>query len=68
MFTRNEGSIDRILRVIVGLALLAGFFVFPEAAYRWAFLLGFIPLVTGLVGTCPLYSIFGLSTCPVKRP
>ncbi|GAB1380377.1 YgaP family membrane protein [Pararhodobacter aggregans] len=68
MFTRNEGSIDRILRVIVGLALLAGFFVFPEAAYRWAFLLGVIPLVTGLVGTCPLYSIFGLSTCPVKRP
>ena len=68
MFTRNEGSIDRILRVIVGLALLAGFFVFPEATYRWAFLLGVIPLVTGLVGTCPIYSIFGLSTCPVKRP
>ena len=67
MFSRNEGSIDRILRVIVGIALIAGYFVFPDASYRWAFLLGIIPLVTGLVGTCPVYSMLGVSTCPVKR-
>ena len=68
MFARNEGGLDRALRVIVGLALIAGFFVFPEAPYRWAFLLGLVPLVTGLVGTCPLYSLLGINTCPTKRP
>ncbi|MCA2010517.1 DUF2892 domain-containing protein [Cereibacter sphaeroides] len=67
MFSRNEGSLDRILRVIVGLALLAGYFVFPDAAYRWAFLIGVVPLVTGLVGTCPLYSILGINTCGLRR-
>ena len=67
MFSRNEGSLDRILRVVVGLALLAGFFVFPDAAYRWAFLIGVVPLVTGLVGTCPLYSILGINTCGLRR-
>ena len=67
MFSRNEGSIDRILRVIVGIALIAGYFLYPDAAYRWAFWIGIIPLVTGLFGTCPLYRLFGLSTCPVKR-
>ncbi|MBN8291373.1 DUF2892 domain-containing protein [Rhodobacter sp. NTK016B] len=68
MFARNEGGLDRALRVIVGLALIAGFFVFPEAPYRWAFLLGLVPLVTGLVGTCPLYSLLRINTCPTKRP
>lgn len=67
MFSRNEGSLDRILRVIVGLALLAGYFVFPDAAYRWAFLIGVVPLVTGLMGTCPLYSILGINTCGLRR-
>ncbi|MFN4099005.1 MAG: DUF2892 domain-containing protein [Pararhodobacter sp.] len=68
MFARNTGTLDRVLRIIVGLALLAGFFFSPDAPYRWALLLGLIPLVTGLLGTCPLYSVFGFSTCPVKRP
>lgn len=67
MFSRNEGSLDRILRVVVGLALLAGYFVFPDAAYRWAFLIGVVPLVTGLAGTCPLYSILGINTCGLRR-
>jgi hypothetical protein len=39
----------------------------PEASYRWAFLLGIVPLATGLLGSCPLYSILGISTCPVKK-
>jgi len=68
MFARNTGNLDRILRIVVGLALLAGFFLNADASYRWAYLLGVIPLVTGLLGTCPLYSLFGISTCPVKRP
>lgn len=67
MFKNNVGTIDRAIRVILGLVLLGLFFVFPDAGWRWALLIGVVPLLTGLVGTCPLYSILGLSTCPVKR-
>lgn len=65
--TKNVGSLDRILRIVLGVALLAAFFLMPEASYRWIFLIGIVPLGTALMGSCPLYSIFGLSTCPVKR-
>lgn len=67
MLKTNVGGIDRILRIVVGLALIAGFFLMPGAGYRWLFLLGIIPLATGLMQTCPLYSIFGLNTCPIKK-
>lgn len=67
MFKKNVGTIDRVLRIVVGLALLAGFFLNPEAGYRWLYLIGIVPLATGLMSTCPLYSILGLSTCPMKR-
>ena len=67
MFTTNEGGFDRIVRVLVGLGLLALFFYYPEASWRYWTLIGVIPLLTGLVGWCPLYSVFGLSTCPAKR-
>jgi hypothetical protein len=67
MLKKNEGAVDRTLRVILGLALLAGFFLMPEATYRWAFLIGIVPLATGLIGSCPLYSILGINTCPVKK-
>jgi len=67
MFAQNVGKIDRIIRVVVGLALLAGFFLSPEASLRWLFLIGIVPLVTGLFSTCPLYSILGISTCPIRR-
>lgn len=63
---KNVGNLDRILRIVVGLVLIAGFFLAPDSGYRWLFLVGFIPLVTGLVRSCPLYSIFGISTCPMK--
>jgi len=67
MFKTNEGTIDRALRVIVGLALIAAYFFYPDAAYRWAFLIGIVPLATGLIGSCPIYSPLGVSTCPIKR-
>lgn len=60
-FFRNEHDLDRAARVLLGLGLLALVFVGPRTP--WGFL-GLIPLVTGLAGTCPLYSILGLSTCP----
>lgn len=67
MFARNEGTLDRAIRVIVGLALLAGFFLMPEAGYRWALLIGVVPLVTGLMGSCPAYSLLGINTCGLKK-
>lgn len=67
MFKTNVGSVDRILRIVLGLALLAGFFLNADATYRWAYLVGIVPLATGLMSSCPLYSLFGLSTCPIKR-
>ena len=56
----NEGSADRIIRVMVGLALLALYFVGPRTSWG---LIGIVPLLTGIVGICPLYSILGRSTC-----
>ncbi len=67
MFKTNEGTADRAVRIIVGVALLAMFFLYPGASWRYWTLLGIVPLLTGLVGSCPLYSILGMSTCPVKK-
>lgn len=68
MFKTNEGTFDRALRIIVGLALLVWFFADNGmGALHYAKLIGIVPLVTGLIGSCPLYSILGLSTCPIKR-
>ena len=58
----NEGNTDRIIRIVLAVVI----FGLGLAAQSWLGLIGFIPLLTGLVGWCPLYSIFGLSTCPIK--
>lgn len=67
MFAKNVGGLDRILRIVAGLVLLSLFFFFPDASWRYLALIGIVPLATGLMSSCPLYSIIGLSTCPVKR-
>lgn len=59
----NVGSLDRALRVVIGLALLA-LFVFAEAPLRWWGLIGVVPLLTAALGFCPLYALLGVSTCP----
>ncbi len=59
----NEGKWDRILRVVVGLLVIALVFVGPQTSWGW---LGLIPLVTGLVGFCPLYRLVGFNTCPMR--
>jgi hypothetical protein len=64
--TTNVGGIDRILRIVVGIAVLALFFVLEGSARYWA-LVGLVPLLTGLFSTCPLYSIIGVNTCPMKQ-
>lgn len=63
MLKKNVGTLDRGLRIFVGLALIAGFFLNPDAAYRWAYLLGIVPLLTGLIGSCPPYAMLGINTC-----
>ena len=62
--TRNEGTLDRAARIIVGLILLSLVFVGPQTAWGWV---GLVPLVTGLVGFCPVYRIFGIRTCSLKQ-
>jgi hypothetical protein len=62
-FPQNEHIAERIIRMIVGVGILSLFFVGPKSP--WA-LLGLVPLVTGAVGSCPLYTLFGISTCPVS--
>lgn len=61
--SRNEGMADRALRVIVGIVLLALVFVGPKASWGW---IGVVPLLTGLVGTCPIYSLLGINTCRTR--
>ena len=60
----NVGGIDKTLRIVAGAALLALTFVgpFTEVLYPWG-LIGLVPLVTGLMSWCPVYSLFGLKTC-----
>lgn len=60
MFKTNVGGIDRILRIVVGLVLIALVFVGPQTPWGW---LGLIPLATGLLRTCPAYSLIGVNTC-----
>lgn len=59
---RNEGMIDRTLRVMLGLVLLSMVFVGPQTVLGWV---GLVPLLTGLVGYCPLYRLLGFNTCGV---
>ena len=67
MFKTNVGGIDRVLRIVVGVALLAWFFLDQgTGTAHYLKLIGIVPLFTGLFGTCPLYSVLGFSTCPMK--
>ena len=56
----NEGPIDRMLRVVVGIGILSCAFVGPKTP--WAYV-GIVPLATGIIGMCPLYTLFGVSAC-----
>lgn len=59
----NESTIDRALRVILGIGILSLAFVGPHT--MWGYL-GLVPLITGAMGSCPLYAVFGFSTCHAK--
>ncbi len=64
LFPVNEGTVDRAVRVVAGVAILSLAFIGPKTP--WAYL-GALPIVTGLLGTCPLYTLFGWSTCPIQK-
>ncbi|MCB9931816.1 MAG: DUF2892 domain-containing protein [Planctomycetes bacterium] len=61
---KNEGTIDRVIRVLVGLGVLSLVFVGPKTLWG---LLGLVPMLTGLLGRCPLYTLLGIKTCPVTK-
>jgi hypothetical protein len=60
----NEGVADRAFRIIVGLALIGLAVTGTIGAWGW---IGIMPVLTGALGVCPAYSIFGINTCPVKK-
>ncbi len=62
LFPNNEGAIDRALRVVLGLGLLSLTVFGPRTLWG---LVGLVPLVTAAIGSCPLYSLIGISTCKV---
>ena len=59
----NVGGIDRVLRIVVGLALIALTLTGTIGAWGW---IGLVPLATAAMGFCPLYTVLGFSSCPVK--
>jgi len=60
----NEHNIERAVRVLLGIGLLSLVFVGPKTLWG---LIGIVPLVTGLIGSCPLYTVLGVSTCSMKK-
>jgi hypothetical protein len=64
MTWRNEGAVDRVLRIAGGAVLLSLVFIGPQTAWGW---IGLVPLLTGIVGSCPVYSVLGWNTCKVPK-
>jgi hypothetical protein len=64
LLPRNVHNIERVVRVLVGIGIVSMAFVGPETP--WAYL-GIVPIVTGLIGTCPLYTVCGFGTCAMNK-
>ena len=63
MFKTNVGTMDRVLRIVAGLVLIGLTLMGTIGPWGW---IGVVPLATGLLASCPLYSILGLNTCPSR--
>jgi hypothetical protein len=61
---RNEGNLDRLVRIVVGLVLLGLVFAGPKTPFGW---IGLVPLFTGIFGFCPAYRLLGINTCGMRR-
>jgi hypothetical protein len=66
--TTNVGFADRAIRILFGAGLLWFALNGPDTGYNWIGWIGIVPILTALLGSCPLYSLFGMSTCPARRP
>ena len=66
--SKNVGTIDRIIRIVIGLVLIAYAIPlgFPSTSWNWVGWIGIVPIITALVGNCPAYSILGMSTCAAR--
>ncbi len=62
----NVGSVDKAVRIIIAIVLFSLYFIL-EGNLRYIAVIGFIPLLTAFISWCPLYAIFGISTCPLKK-
>lgn len=61
---RNVGTVDRVIRIVVGLVLIALVFWGPQTNWGW---IGLIPLISGILGWCPAYMLLGVNTCSAER-
>jgi hypothetical protein len=66
--SKNVGIVDRVVRIVIGLVLIAYAVPlgFPATGWNWVGWVGVVPLITGLFGMCPAYRLIGLSTCPIQ--
>lgn len=64
----NVGMLDRLARIVIGIALLAFAlgYILPGTGWNWAGWIGVVPILTALLGWCPAYTLFGISSCPRK--
>jgi DUF2892 family protein len=67
--TANVGMIDRVIRIVIGILLIAFALRlgFPETGWNWIGWIGVIPILTAIFGYCPAYSLIDLSTCALTR-
>jgi len=65
LFPRNIHPVERVLRVLIGIGILALAFAGPETPWGY---IGLAPIATGLIGSCPVYTLLGFSTLPKKNP
>lgn len=64
MIKKNEGNLDRIIRIVLGLVLFAVAYL---QNINWLYIIALVSLVTGLTGFCGLYKLLGINTCPMKK-
>lgn len=62
----NVGSADKVIRIVMGIVLLSLIY-FLQGNVRWVGLIGIVPILTALMGWCPLYTLLGIRTCPMKN-
>jgi hypothetical protein len=65
----NVGSVDRIVRIVAGLLLIAfaNPIGFPQTGWNWVGWIGVVPILTAVFAFCPAYALFGLSSCPANQ-